>query len=82
MVDAVGRDAEVVHHVPDQEEPPAARLLQPFELCLEVGRLGLGNLALAALVGDADEQLAGLAADADLDRKLGVATRCRARSRS
>ena len=53
---SVGRDAEVVDHVLDQEEAPAARLLQPFELRLEVGRLGLGDLALAALVGDADER--------------------------
>ena len=42
---SVARDADVVDHVLDQEEAPAARLLQPVELRLEVGRLGLGDLA-------------------------------------
>ena len=42
-----------------QEETPAAGGLQPRQLGLQVGRVGLRDGLTAAMIGDADDQLIG-----------------------
>src|SRR5437867_10005359 len=68
----VARDANVVDHVLDQEEAPTARLLQSRELCLEVWGRRLGDIATAAEVRDAHDDLTVPGADLEADRQLGA----------
>src|SRR3954465_3104059 len=61
---------QLVHHVPDQEEPPPARRLLARELRLEVGLGRPAPRPRATLVGHVDPHRSRLADDADLDGKL------------
>src|SRR3954454_12190791 len=70
-VPALGvRDAQLVDHVLDQEETPAARLLEARELRFEVGRLGVAGRPADALVRDPDDERAVSNLDVDLDRQV------------
>src|SRR5262249_12289038 len=64
------RDADLVDHVLDEQEPPASRLLEPFQLRLEIGNLCLTGGAAERVVGDRDRQHASTCLDVDLDREL------------
>src|SRR5687768_11853426 len=50
VVHVVRCDVHLVHHVLDQEEAPAARLLETGELRFDIGGLDLGDLFVAAAV--------------------------------
>src|SRR5258705_6530123 len=65
-----------IHHVPDQEEAPAARLLLAGELALDIGLLGVvGDRAGQGVVGDAHDDRVGGGLDLDVDRNLGPTLR-------
>src|SRR5437867_4281777 len=72
VVPLVARDAELVDHVLDQEETPAARLLQSRELRFEIGMRRLGDLSAAAVIGDAHDHLGVHRDDLDPHGKLGA----------
>src|SRR5919201_4225435 len=67
----VGR-LELVDHVLDEEEPPAAWRLRAGQLRLEVRRLRLLELAPAAAVGDLDAQALAARDHAHRHRQLGA----------
>src|SRR5919198_5738576 len=70
VVPLVGGGEQLVDHVLDQEQPPAAGALLPGQLGVEVRDGHLRQRALAPLVGDAYAQ-AGLVGDhPDADRQL------------
>src|SRR3954454_5074539 len=71
----VARLARLVDHVLDQEQPPAARALQPRELGLDVRLLalaGLGRRGRAAEVGDLDAHAPVTGQHAHADRAVGA----------
>src|SRR6516225_2901865 len=60
-----------VHHVADQEQPPATRRLLAGELGGEIGFCaGAGSLGCAALVGDGDDDVAVGRRHLDIHRHL------------
>src|SRR5713101_3449223 len=73
VVSLVARDANVVDHVLDEEEAPPAGLLQAGEFRLEIGGRRLGDVATAAEIGDAHDDVTIVRADLETDRQLGAA---------
>src|SRR5579871_2933293 len=70
---SLGRHVHRVHHVADQEQPPAPRCLFAGELGGEIGfRAGAGLLGDAALVGDRDHDVAVGRRHFDVHRHLGL----------
>src|SRR6267143_7155086 len=69
----VAGDAHVVDHLLDQKETPTARFLEAGELRLEVRRHRLGDVATAAEVCDANDDVTVARADLEMNGKFGVA---------
>src|SRR2546423_13304628 len=68
----VACDAYVVDHLLDQEKAPPTRLLQAGQLRLEIGRRCLGDIAAAAEVGDAHDDVTVVRADLEPYWQLGA----------
>src|SRR6185295_11459589 len=68
VVFLVAHHSKVVDHVLDQEESPPTWLLQSRELRFQVGRGRLRDLASAAVVDDAHDQIAVRGVDLDPHR--------------
>ncbi len=54
----VAGDPHLIDHIFDQEQAPAARRLQPGQLGIQVGGFRLRNDLAAAVVADANDQVA------------------------
>src|SRR4051794_25994890 len=69
----LARDVHRIHHVLDQEQTPAARLLLAGKLLLDVGGFGVGrDRTRQRPVGDAHDDRIGRRLDDDVDRNVAL----------